>query len=152
MPGADELDESTDETSEEPDEPRPQGVVGREENETGRLSFSLPPFRLPQFFPPEFELSFPIPGSRPGRRVSARTVLVACIAFDTVDAAMALLVGSQLVGGVRAFGGLVLAATVTDVVGLAYSWELLAVLFGYPELTVFPTLTVLLFLRARGLE
>lgn len=152
MPGASDPDDSTEEASDEPDETKPQGVVGREEKETGRLSFSLPPFRLPQFFPPEFELSFPIPGSHPGRRVSARTVLVACLAFDAVDAAMALLVESQLVGGARAFGGLVLAATVTDVVGLAYGWELLAVLFGYPELTVFPTLTVLLFLRARGLE
>lgn len=147
MPGAEEPDDTTDEA---PDEAEPKGVVGREENETGGLSFRLPPFRLPEFFPPEFELSFPIPGSHPGRSVSARTVLVACLAFDAFDAVLALLVGSQLVGGARAFGGLVLAATVTDLLGLAYSWELLAVLFGYPELTVFPTLTVLLFLRARG--
>lgn len=147
MSGGDDPRDSTDDA---PGEAEPQGVVGREENETGGLSFRLPPFRLPEFFPPEFELSFPIPGSHPGRRVSARTVLVACIAFDAFDAVMALLVGSQLVGGARAFGGLVLAATVTDVLGLAYSWELLAVLVGYPELTAFPTLTVLLFLRARG--
>lgn len=120
------------------------------ENESGRLSFRLPPFRLPEFFPPEFEVNLPIPGRRPGRRVSARTVLVACLAFDAFDAVMALLVGSPLVGGARAFGGLVLAATVTDVFGLAYSWELLAVLLGYPELTVFPTLTLLLVLRARS--
>ena len=143
-------DEPSDIPDEEAEGAEPQGVVGRDENETGRLSFRLPPFRLPEFFPPEFELRFPIPGGHRGRRVGARTVLVACLAFDTFDAVLALLVGSQLVGGARAFGGLVLAATVADLVGLAYSWELLAVLLGYPELTAFPSLTVLLFLRARG--
>ena len=143
-------DEPGDTAGEEPEVTESPGVVDRDENGTGRLSLHLPPFRLPEFFPPEFELSFPIPGSHRGRRAGARTVLVACLAFDAFDAVLALLVGSPLVGGVRAFGGLVLAATVADLVGLAYSWELLAALLGYPELTAFPSLTVLLLLRARG--
>lgn len=129
----------------------PAGVA-REKDEgsqTGGLSLRLPPFRLPEFFPPDFVLRFPIPGGLQRRRVSARTVLLACIAFDVVDAVAALVVGSQLVGGARAIGGLVLAATVASVTGLAYGWELLAVLLGYPVLTVFPSLTVLLILHAR---
>lgn len=146
MPGAEEPRPSDDE---EPEDTEPEGVIGREENETGRLSLRLPPFQLPEFFPPEFELSFPIPGGHPGRRISAQTVLVVCLAFDAFDAVMALLVGSQLVGGARAIGGLTLAATVAGVTGLAYGWELLTVLLGYPELTAFPSLTALLILHAR---
>lgn len=146
MAGAEEPRPSDDE---EPEDTEPEGVVGRQANETGRLSLRLPPFQLPEFFPPEFELSFPIPGGRSGRRVSAQTVLVVCLAFDVFDAVVALLVGSQLVGGARAFGGLALAASVAGVSGLAYGWELLAVLLGYPELTAFPSLTVLLILHAR---
>lgn len=122
---------------------------GPDEDDDGGLSLRLPPFRLPEFFPPDFELRFPIPGRRSGRSVDARTVLLACLAFDLVDAILALTVGSTVVGGVRAFGGLALAGSVANVLGLAYGWELLAVLLGAPELTVFPTLTVLLVLRAR---
>lgn len=113
-----------------------------------RLSFRLPPFHLPEFFPPDFEVRIPLPGGPPERRVGATTVLVACIAFDIIDAILALAVGASAVGGVRSFGGLVLAATVADVFGLVYAWELVAVLVGYPELTVFPSLTLLLVIRA----
>lgn len=124
---------------------------GRPDDRTDdrRFSLRLPPFRLPAFFPPDFELRFPIPGSPSGPRVGARTVLLACIAFDVVDAVLAFTAGSPLVGGVRALGGLVLAASVADVVGLAYGWELLAVLLGVPTLTAFPSLTALLVLAAR---
>lgn len=114
-----------------------------------RLSLKLPPFRLPEFFPPDFELRLPIPGAPSGPRVGARTMLVACILFDVLDAVLSLTVDLPLVGGTRAVGGLVLAGSVANVGGLAYGWELVAVLLGAPELTVFPTLTVLLVLRAR---
>jgi len=76
-------------------------------------------------------------------------MLVACILFDVLDAVLSLTVDLPLVGGTRAVGGLVLAGSVANVAGLAYGWELVAVLLGAPELTVFPTLTVLLVLRAR---
>lgn len=121
----------------------------RRTDDRNRLSLRLPPFRLPEFFPPDFELHLPIPGAPSGRRVSARTVLVACLLFDLFDAILALTVGHPLVGGVRAFGGLALAGTVANVAGLAYGWELLAGLLGAPELTAFPSLTTLLVLQAR---
>lgn len=118
------------------------------DDDTG-LSLRLPPFWLPEFFPPDFELRLPIPGGPSGPRIGARTLLLACLAFDLVDAIIALTVGNTIVGAVRAVGGLTLAGTVANVLGLAYGWELLAVLVGASELTVFPTLTLLLFLRAR---
>ena len=150
-PGGDDTDADPDVDADSSSDDEPRGVAGgAQKRSNGRLSFRLPPFRLPEFFPPDFELRFPIPGIARKRRVSARTVLVACLAFDLFDAVVAILVTSPLVGGARAFGGLVLAASVVDAVGLVYSWELLAVLLGYPELTAFPSLTVLLFLRARG--
>lgn len=149
-PAADAEADSTDGANDGPDGELDGVARDRDASgQAGGLSFRLPPIRLPEFFPPDFELRLPIPGGSHGGQVSARTVLVACIAFDAFDAVVALLVGSQLVGGARAVGGLALAATVAGVTGLAYGWELLAVLLGYPELTAVPSLTVLLVLYAR---
>lgn len=132
----------------------PEGREPADEQSSGddasnRLSLRLPPFRLPAFFPPDFRLRVPIPGRLPSRRVSARTVLLACLTFDLVDALLAVVVGTPIVGVVRSVGGLLLAATVAELLGLVYGWELLAVLLGVPEVTVLPTLTILLLVHAR---
>ena len=121
----------------------------RDDDAADRLSFRLPPFRLPAFFPPDFELRFPVPVGPPARRIDARTVLLACLVFDLVDGLLAVFVGSSVVGAVRSLGGLALAAIVADLLGLVYGWELLAVLLGAPELTALPSLTVLLLAHAR---
>lgn len=127
-----------------------RSVGQRQADESGGLSFRLPPFRLPEFFPPDYQIRLPVPGLRPTHRIDARTLLVACLVFDVVDAALALTVGAPLVGVVRSTGGLILAGVFADVLGLLYGWELLAVLLGVPELTVVPTLTILLLVHARN--
>lgn len=121
---------------------------GDDESDSRGFSFRLPAFELPDFFPPDFDLRLPVPGARPGRRVDARTVFAVCVAFDVLDAVLALAVTAPPVAGARTLGGLLLAASATHSLGLAYGWELLAVALGYPPLTAFPTLTALLVIRA----
>ena len=112
-----------------------------------RFGFRLPPFRLPAFFPNDFELSFPIPGRIRGRPVGTGWVLVFALLVDALDAVLALsVVGPALFA--RSFVVFVLAVVVADVVGLLAVWEVLAVLSGHAAITAFPSLTVLVVLRA----
>ncbi|MFW6265267.1 MAG: hypothetical protein ACOC2A_00645 [Halanaeroarchaeum sp.] len=116
-----------------------------------RLGFRLPPFRLPAFFPDDFEVVLPVPGRVRGRPVGTRWVLAVAVLVDLLDALLALTVaGPALLA--RSFVVFVLSLAVASAVGLAAVWELLAVLTGYQTVTVFPSVTVLVVLRARYTE
>jgi hypothetical protein len=113
-----------------------------------RLSFSLPPIRLPPLFPDRFTVRLPVPGFRHGRELSSGWTLLVVFGFDVADALLALTVGSAggfpAVGLVRALGGTAIGATVASWLGLLYAWEVAAVLVGAESLTVVPTLSILL--------
>ena len=112
-----------------------------------RFGFRLPPFRLPAFFPDDFELSFPLPGRVRGRPVGSGWVLVFALLVDVLDVVLAMsVVGPVLVA--RSFVVFVFALVVADAMGLLAVWELLAVLSGYATITAVPSLTVLVVLRA----
>ena len=113
----------------------------------GRLSFSLPPIRLPPLFPEDFRLLWPAPGEGPRRRVSKRAVLAALVCFDLADAALALAIDGGAVTGVRVVGGALVAATTFGTLGVAYVWEAVAALAGFGDITAVPTLTALFFAR-----
>jgi hypothetical protein len=112
------------------------------------FSFTLPPIRLPPFFPEDFRLLWPAAGEKLHGRVSRRVVLGALVAFDLLDAFLATTTDSAVVAGARVVGGALVAATTFGTVGVAYVWEAGAVLVGGGEVTVLPTLTVLLIARA----
>jgi hypothetical protein len=118
------------------------------------FSLELPPLNLPPLFPEDFRLRWPGGGDRPRGRVSRRIVVLAVLAFDLFDAILALsadaAVDAAVVTAVRTVGGAVLAATLFGPLGLPYLWEPFAALVGCGQLTVLPTLSVLLlahFLR-----
>ena len=113
-----------------------------------RRRFRLPPFRLPEFFPPDFELVLPIPGRVRGRSVGAGRVLAIALLVDVVDALLALTIaGPALLA--RSFVVVVLTVAVASGFGLLSVWELVAVLTGAPVLTAVPSTTALFVLRAR---
>jgi hypothetical protein len=120
-------------------------------DEDDGFSLSLPPLNLPPLFPEDFRILWPGGGDRPRGRVSLRTVAVAVLAFDLLDAFLALSVGAAgdaaLVTAVRTVGGSVLAVTLLGPVGALYVWEPMASLLGFGALTALPTLSVLLLAR-----
>ncbi|MFW5938112.1 MAG: hypothetical protein ACOCSN_04135 [Halanaeroarchaeum sp.] len=116
-------------------------------DDDGRFGLRLPPFRLPAFFPDDFELVFPVPGRPRGRPLGTRWVLIFAIVVDFVDAVLALTVSGPPLAA-RSFVAFVFAVIVANVPGLLAIWEVLAVLAGTPSLTVFPSVTVLVVLRA----
>jgi hypothetical protein len=111
------------------------------------FSFSLPPIRLPPLFPEDFRVLWPA-GDTPPHRVSKRTAAAALVAFDLVDAALALTVDSVAVTAARTVGGSLIAAGTFGLLGVPYVLEAVAALAGYGWLTVAPTLTLLLLVRA----
>lgn len=119
---------------------------GSSERES-RSRFSLPPIRLPPFFPADFRLVFPVPGRVRGTRVGARGVLAIALVVDLVDAAMLLAVPGQYLLW-RSMGVVVLAAVAAGPAGLLSVWEPLAVAVGYPTATVLPSVTALVLARA----
>jgi hypothetical protein len=123
---------------------------GREDagDDSGGLSLKLPPIRVPSFFPEEFQVLWPGGGDGPRPAVSPRTVAFACVAFDAVDALLALTVDAPLVAGARTVGGALAAAGAFGLLGLPYLWEPVAALLGFGSLTAFPTLSSLLVVRA----
>lgn len=136
-----------------PDDPREDDRSGRSDDrpgddDSGGLSLKLPPISLPAFFPEDFQVLWPGGGDEPRPAVSPRTVAFACVAFDIVDALLALTVDAPLVAGVRTVGGALAAAGAFGLLGLPYLWEPVAALLGFGSLTVFPTLTALLVVRA----
>jgi len=111
------------------------------------FSFSLPPVRLPPMFPERFRVLWPGGGDGPTARASRLTAAVALVAFDLVDAALALAVDAPAVAAARVVAGALAAAGAFGLPGLLYAAEGAAVLGGHAELTVFPTLTLLLVVR-----
>ncbi|WP_336036267.1 hypothetical protein [Halobacterium yunchengense] len=112
----------------------------------GGFSLSLPPIRLPPLFPEDFRVLWPV-GGRPRGRVSRRGVAAALLAFDAVDAALALTVDAAAVTAVRVVAGSLVAAAAFGALGVAYVWEAAAALAGAGELGAAPTLTLLLVAR-----
>ena len=129
------------------DDRRTASDDAEESGDSGGLSLKLPPIRLPDFFPEDFRVLWPA-GGDPSPRASPRTVLAACALFDVVDAVLALTVDAPLVTGVRTVGGSLAAAGAFGLLGVPYLWEPVAALLGYGSLTVFPSLTALLFVRS----
>jgi len=119
----------------------------RDDGDDRGLSFSLPPIRLPPMFPERFRVLWPGGGDGPSTRASRSTAAAALVAFDLVDAALALAVDAPAVAAARVVAGAVVAAGAFGLPGLLYAAEGAAVLGGVPELTVFPTLTLLLAVR-----
>ncbi|WP_232686403.1 hypothetical protein [Halobacterium zhouii] len=128
---------------------RPERDASRDgTDDSSGLSLQLPPIRLPSFFPEDFRVLWPGGGDDPHRRaVSARTVALACVAFDAADALLALTVDAPLVTGVRTVGGALAAAGTFGLLGLPYLCEPVAALLGLGTLTVFPSLSALLVVR-----
>jgi len=119
---------------------------GDEEKSGFSLSFSLPPFQLPDFFPEGFRPNF-----RPAERVrvpgaSARTILALAVLVDIADAALAL---EHIGGPARALVVAVFGLVLLGRRGLAQAWELLPTLL-FPPLAAAPTLTALALLQFRG--
>jgi hypothetical protein len=108
------------------------------------FSFSVPPIRLPPLFPADFRILWPSPGEKLRGRVTRRGVAAALVVFDLVDAVLALSADSTVLAAVRVVGGALLAATTFGAAGVVYVWEAAAVLASVGELTVVPTLTLLL--------
>ena len=130
-----------------PDDRRDQRVDGDDRNEERGFSFSLPPIRLPPMFPDRFRVLWPGGGDGPTARASRTTAAAALVAFDLVDAVLALAVDAPAVAAARVVAGALVAAGAFGLPGLLYAVEGAAVLAGAPELTVFPTLTLLLVVR-----
>ncbi|SEW23108.1 hypothetical protein [Halobacterium jilantaiense] len=125
---------------------RPEDT-GRADSDDRRFSFSLPPIRLPPMFPDRFRVLWPGGGNGPSTRASRLTAAAALVAFDLVDAALALTVDTQAVAAARVLAGALVAAGAFGLPGLLYATEGAAVLGGVAELTVAPTLTLLLVVR-----
>ena len=111
------------------------------------FSLSLPPIRLPPLFPDDFRVLWPGGGDGPRRRVSARLVTATLVAFDLVDAVLALTVDATVVTAARTVGGSLVAAATFGLLGVPYVLEPAAALLGFGWLTAFPTLTALLAVR-----
>ncbi|WP_327051045.1 hypothetical protein [Halomicrococcus gelatinilyticus] len=112
------------------------------------LGFTLPPLRLPAFtLPDHLGFAFPrTPEKRAPVRVDARTVFVAALAFDLLDALVVLLAGAA-VPWPRAFVGTLALAPLVGPVALAYAWEAVAATAGLPWLAVAPSATLLVLAR-----
>jgi len=108
------------------------------------VSLSLPPIRLPPLFPDEFRVLWPGGGDGPRRRVSARLAAAVLVAFDLLDAVLALTVDAAAVTATRTVGGTLVAAATFGLLGVPYVLEPAAALLGFGWLTAFPTLTALL--------
>jgi len=117
-----------------------------------RLSFSLPPITLPPLFPDRLRVRLPVPGFRGGRELSSGWAVVVALGFDLADALLAT-TGSGPVHLVRSIGGAAIAVILGSWLGLAYVWEVAAVLGGLAPLTMVPSLSMLLlgslYLRGR---
>jgi hypothetical protein len=123
------------------------GDTDRADSDDRGFSFSLPPLRLPPMFPDRFRVLWPGGGDGPSTRASRLTAAAALVAFDLVDAALALAVDAPVVAAARVVAGALVAAGAFGLPGLLYAAEGAAVLGGFPALTVFPTLTLLLLAR-----
>jgi len=123
------------------------GDSDRADSDDRRFSFSLPPIRLPPMFPDRFRVLWPGGGDGPSTRASPLTAAAALVAFDLVDAALALAVDAPTVAAARVLAGALVAAGAFGLPGLLYAAEAVAVLGGFAGLTVAPTLTLLLVVR-----
>jgi hypothetical protein len=109
------------------------------------LGFSLPPIRLPPFFPADFRLRFPLVG-RLRAATTPRRALLAALLFDAADAALALTTGPP-VAYVRTVAGTLVAGVLAGPGGAVAAWEVAAVLLGAPAATLFPTVAALVVVR-----
>jgi hypothetical protein len=130
-----------------PDRRRDDEDVDTDDDQDRGFSFSLPPIRLPPMFPDSFRVLWPGGGDGPTTHASRRTAAVALVAFDLVDAVLALGVEAPVVDAARVVAGALVAASAFGLPGLVYAAEGAAVLAGAGELTVAPTLTLLLVVR-----
>lgn len=127
------------------------GVDHSTTEDDSRFTFRLPPFRLPSFFPADFELVFPVPGRIRRRPVGARWAVVFAVVVDVLDAVLATtLAGPALVA--RSFAVFAIAVAMARVAGLVAVWELVAALMGAASITAFPSVTALLLVRARFVD
>lgn len=129
----------------------------REREETQGFSLSLPPISLPEVRLPErIRVVFSVPdplsetpeaASRP-KRVRVSHVLLAALLVDALDALAAVWLGSTALPWARAAVGTLFGIGFAGPLGLAYAWELVAILGGSGWLALAPTATALVLLRA----
>lgn len=116
--------------------------------EGDRFGFRLPPFRLPAFFPETLELRLPVPGRPRGPPVASGWVLGFALLIDVLDVVvLATVAGPELLA--RSFVVGVFGVVLAGGLGVVAVWELFAVLAGFAGLTAFPTVSILLVIRAR---
>lgn len=120
----------------------------RRNGNSGGFSFTLPPIKLPDAaFPSDLQVEMPPPGHRWASEVRPRTVLVAAVLVDLVDAALLFAVGTPLLSGFRVAVWTVVALVLVGLPGLVYAWEGVAVLAGVGWLSAFPSATALALAR-----
>lgn len=121
----------------------------RDDDDRSRsLSFSLPPISLPPIRLPErFFRVLPPKIRRRTRAVGGLTVLVVAVAFDAVDATLALSTTPAVADWMRVGAGTAVALLFAGPFGLAYAWEAMVLLVGFGWLTAVPTVTLLVLAR-----
>jgi hypothetical protein len=130
---------------------RPDGTESEQRDEKGSgLGFSLPPVRLPPFFPADFRFRVPVFGG-PRAAASPRRALLAALIFDAADAALALTTGPPI-AYVRTVAGALIAGALVGPGGAVAVWEVAVVVLGQSALTLFPTLAALVVLRVVALR
>lgn len=129
---------------------RGRGGGRRSRGGDGGLRFRLPPIRLPETaFPADLRVRLPAPGTVRRDRLPTRSVLVVALAFDALDAGLALAGVGPVLDWTRIAAGLGLAAALTGIYGSLYAWEAVAVALGAGWLTAVPSATLLLYARGR---
>lgn len=124
----------------------------RQSDDSTGLGFSLPPMSLPELRLPErirLIFLFPEPPEkvRPTTRVPVSHVLLAALVADVLDALAVALTGPSALPWGRAVAGTLLSVVFAGGLGLAYAWELLAILSGVGWLSLTPTMTLLVLAR-----
>jgi len=107
-----------------------------------RFRITLPPIRLPEFFPEGFDPAFEPPEQVRTAVASPRTLFAGAVALDAVDAAFAL-TGNG--GTVTTLVVSLLGTVLLGPLGFLNLWE-----FFTPALAAFPTLSALALLQFRG--
>ncbi|PSP56082.1 hypothetical protein BRC82_02805 [Halobacteriales archaeon QS_1_67_19] len=129
------------------------GVRSSERDESEGFSFSLPPILLPEVRLPErIRLAFPTPDppekTSRSRRVRVSSVLFAALLVDALDALAVVWSGPAALPWVRGALGTLFGVAFAGPLGLAYAWELVAILAGHGWVALAPTATALVVMRA----
>jgi|GEM_PF-4565287 len=107
-----------------------------------RFRITLPPIRLPDFFPDGFDPAFEPPERVRTAAASPRTLFAGALVLDAADAAFAF---TGIGGTAPTLVVSLLGTVLLGPVGLLNLWELLV-----PTLAAFPTLSALALLQFRG--